>query len=542
VVGPESEPAAEPEAPPTPATPPRVVILSDSQAIDRRGRLIDITGLVAVRMIGKTRSWIVPLDSVEGGNEAVLLDLGGDGCDSEGGGGEQMFAGMQILMFEGDTIDCCEGEYEVVVEGECQCPDYLIEDEELGCICENLQDPDDYCFSEEWEYRFEIDAPCTSCVETFYQGQFYAWACPIDCDEPDPPPGSGGPGGPEPSDTTWNLICDTVVRGQVGGCTLEVDPPEALESIDQWTFSSEFVWNQTSAGANPWSDTLVVGGEVIVNFTVGGDSKEEHDWIVVQPRDTLEWNWLSPGSPNKIQYDEGGLQSPPLPWPTNRVAILCHPVQLCPEADSVPKHQLYVQPQDPTHGNGFIRRQVSGGPNLGAWYVESVAIDVRMASAFNPDYFSDGVERPQGCGQVQSLNFFFFNHTNCGTGDPGWGNTWDGFVKAHEQRHADQADSTVVRWPHLNVPRMFEGLVRNSASKLNDVIHDLVFKAGRCVTAGVSEHEAVSGPHPLPGFRIWFWGFLEFEEWKPGDPTTGTPLNWGANPIPLGLNCDSPSS
>jgi len=83
----ETEPAADPDVPPTREAPPRVVILSDSQAIDRRGRLIDITGLVAVRMIGKTRSWIVPLDSVEGGNEAVLLDLGGDGCDTNGEGG-----------------------------------------------------------------------------------------------------------------------------------------------------------------------------------------------------------------------------------------------------------------------------------------------------------------------------------------------------------------------------------------------------------------------------------------------------------------------
>jgi len=115
---------AEPDASPTRAAPPRVVILSDSRAIDRRGRLIDITGLVAVRTIRQTRSWIVPIDSVEGGNEPVLLDLG-DGCDSggcgggdgpQGGGGERMFAGMQTLMFEGDTIDCCEAEYEVLIE------------------------------------------------------------------------------------------------------------------------------------------------------------------------------------------------------------------------------------------------------------------------------------------------------------------------------------------------------------------------------------------------------------------------------------------
>jgi len=220
----ETEPAADPDVPPTRASPPRVVILSDSQAIDRRGRLIDITGLVAVRMIGKTRSWVVPLDSVEGGNEAVLLDLGGDGCDTNGeggggvgdgphgGGGEQMFAGMQILMFEGDTIECCEGEYEVVIEGECDCPEHLVEDPGVGCKCANLQDPDDYCHNEPWSYHFSIEAPCSSCVASNFHGpDVFSWACPDSCLNPDPPPG-GGSGGNEPTEPT--LVCDeTVTRG-----------------------------------------------------------------------------------------------------------------------------------------------------------------------------------------------------------------------------------------------------------------------------------------------------------------------------------------
>ncbi len=284
----------------------RVVILSDSQAIDRRGRLIDITGLEAVRIIGRDSRWVVPLDSVEGGNDFVLMGLGGEGCDPggtngngsgngngpQGGGGEQqMVAGMEIMTFQGDTIECCEGEHEIVIEGECQCPDHLIEDEELGCICENLQDPEDYCHSEPWSYHFSIEAPCSSCVAAFYD-QFgpIGWACPDSCFEPDPPPG-GGSGGNEPTKPT--LICDeSVTRGETGGCELTGLPSGWPQSIPdgpvdhaEWTFSPHPIqpWPAGPEISDPnvlptvdslndptgeWKGTLVASGAVSVTVTV----------------------------------------------------------------------------------------------------------------------------------------------------------------------------------------------------------------------------------------------------------------------------------
>jgi len=383
---PETEPVAEPGTPPTRATPPRVVILSDSQAIDRRGRLINITGLVAVRMIGRTRSWILPLDSVEGGNEAVLLDLGGDGCDTNGegggdggdgphgGGGEQMFAGMQILMFEGDTIDCCEGEYEVVVEGECQCPEHLIDDPGVGCKCANLQDPEDYCHDEPWEYRFEIDAPCISCVQTFYESHLDAWACPIDCDVPEPPPGGGGGG--NPPDTVVTLACDTVVRGEPGGCELTVQPEELQLSIQEWRFESEFVNPPPNvSGVNPWRGPLVASGQVVVLFTLNGEPDEAQGNIVVLPR---SWGWLQALDTAQAglgQFDQCFVN--PI-WSGLTLGTDC--ASLGPSVLFTPAQVL----------DGSHRVPVDSGPNATAWYVNSVSTVMHLRTQLARRYRTDG--------------------------------------------------------------------------------------------------------------------------------------------------------
>lgn len=365
-----------------------------------------------------------------------------------------------------------------------------------------------------------------------------------------PPPGSGSECDPNAIEgsCTWKAKLDCplgVARGSYATCLFSIDPPSALLYISGWTFQGENVQRSVSLSEASWGGQVVESGEVKVDFmTVGAEvGSQIVARIGVVPRTGSEWAWTWGSG---ISYADGGLSNPPA-WPENRVAILCHPDRGCASGE-VPKDKWYVQPQDPSHGNGFVRAQVQdGGPNHGAWYVQSNSVSVSMASAYNPFYFAGGPATSQGCNGQGPLSFWDFNHSTCGTGSPAWGSGWSSFAHQHEQIHADQAAAVVAEtwWPHLDAARWVEGFVRSSSSAIDDRIRAVVDRSGACVTAAVSFHGYPDQPpygHPVPGFDVWFWLSGQFSRWRPGDPRAGTPLGWAPYPIPEGLLCGQPVS
>ena len=109
----------------------------------------------------------------------------------------------------------------------------------------------------------------------------------------------------------------------------------------------------------------------------------------------------------------------------------------CAEGD-VPQHPRYVHPQNPVHGNGVARSQVSSGPNKGLWWVGGVTVDVKMASALNPDYLPGGVQRPHGCGASSQLSLYDFNLFSCGRA--GNLSTWPGTRYRNQSRETQRPD------------------------------------------------------------------------------------------------------
>jgi len=96
---------------------------------------------------------------------------------------------IQVLGFDGDTITCCEGEFEELIEGECECPTYLVRDEEGDCACENGGSPEDFCMGDPW-WSDDEEEPCPGecfLIDDWYHGP--SWVCPSNCEDPDPPGG-----------------------------------------------------------------------------------------------------------------------------------------------------------------------------------------------------------------------------------------------------------------------------------------------------------------------------------------------------------------
>jgi hypothetical protein len=176
-----------------------------------------------------------------------------------------------------------------------------------------------------------------------------------------------------------------VTRGEPGGCELTVEPAGALDHVVVWTFTGDGTYTSWGEDEVTWEGTLVESGDVFVEFYAYGRLTEVRSVISVSPRTGSQWSWLSGSG---ITYNAGGLTNPPLPWPVTRVGILCHATAGCAEGDDVPQHQWYVQPQNPVHGNGFTRSQVSSGPNKGL--LELSASDLN-------DAIDDRVTRSGAC-------------------------------------------------------------------------------------------------------------------------------------------------
>jgi hypothetical protein len=297
------------------------------------------------------------------------------------------------------------------------------------------------------------------------------FACPIDCDEPDPPPG-GGSGG-NPPDTTVTLVCDTVVRGASGGCALTVEPETAQLTVQQWKFESEFVNpDPNTSGQHTWTGTLVASGQVLVNFTLNGEPDEEQGEIVVLPRTTGIWNPMHWDSEVKFYPDAGSTAC----QGADRIQAVNDSVQIgwiqtlasAQQGTCVPQ-RIEPQAQPPADS-------VTSGPNQGAYYFSTLPFHWKSASRVHPGAFPgaptdtlvdpgqiqicrDSLPQPTGTVEV---NFHTFN-SGCMKVP-----NWSGFIpgaKAHEQQHFQQARDTLMA-EGRNIYLRLDTIVRGSMFEL----------------------------------------------------------------------------
>jgi hypothetical protein len=220
----------------------------------------------------------------------------------------------------------------------------------------------------------------------------------------------------------------------------------------------------------------------------------------VQPRG---WQW--PGS-GDLSYAGGGLT-----WPQNEQAFgkTCRGDLGC--------GAWVVQPDSIgfTQGSGYLASEIDdGGPNDGAWYVQSVTADVALASAIRPDLLENGQKRPQGCPPADSLNFIDFNESSCAENDPGWGEDWLDWAWDHEDLHAIKAFDFVGENSEFDIPHELEPLVRTTKQKLQEEVEAIVGPSKRCVHMAAALHSdsLVSPPHQPPTFDLWIWNGQNYAE------------------------------
>ncbi len=346
-----------------------------------------------------------------------------------------------------------------------------------------------------------------------------------------PPGGSGGgescpPGGATPGCTyTATLSCPlNIVRGNSSACILSVNPPSVLDYVESWGFQGENIATALVANSTSWPGVLIESGDVRVEFRAGGGRAVPRSRIGVVPRGGSGWRW-SEG--NGIVYTQGGLQ-----WPSGEPAIgkVCRTDLGC--------GQWVVQPYSPSPGNGYNPQPVSGGPNQGGWYVTSTSVDVRMASAINPEFLSGGVLRATTqCIPLVQINFWDFNRlTNlgCGGGGSSWEGSWLSWTWGHEDLHASKAVAFIDGDPGFDARSMLESLTAMSSSLLNNAVETQVHKSALCVHTAAALHGAGLGgsQHPVQSFDVWFWQVASsaFVKWPAGNAI------WGAD-APVSPEC-----
>lgn len=225
------------------------------------------------------------------------------------------------------------------------------------------------------------------------------------------------------------------------------------------------------------------------------------------------WSWN-----NGIDYIGGGLT---FPAGDNAVGKTCHPSGC---------GQLIVQPQNPTHGNGYTQAQVNdNGPNHGGLYITAVTVDARMASALNPEYLAGGTLRQTSqCIPYVQLSFWDFNRATglgCGGGGTAWGDQFLSWASGHEEGHALNVVSFINQYSFHDARRGLEELAFMTTTEIQNEASNIVTKSGQCTTAAAATHVGFSSP----GFDIWFWSATQgaFYRW----PASSSPW-WPSDPVP----------
>ena len=316
------------------------------------------------------------------------------------------------------------------------------------------------------------------------------------------PPGMGGP--PPPGDPSeWcdpnsitgcaehkaTLTCTTPVRrGEEGTCVFEVDPPSALQSINQWRFQGESGSTVTSDHKGmTWKGVFVESGVVSVFYQAEDRELRPEVRVNVRPREGGTWtqaHWESKITLAADQGSAGCARQPRMEF--DSLNLLQVGWVQAKSAVSKPCNGQHLEPAEdwPFTQEGVVTTMVSdNGPNDGLWYVTDVSYKWEAASKVHPNAepggtpyaLADILGQAAACrtalgipdSMPVTVNFYTFNNQCMGVSD------WGGFltaVRTHERQHFLQAD-TVLRQPGMNIYANVESVVRKDREEFEMALY-----------------------------------------------------------------------
>jgi hypothetical protein len=329
-----------------------------------------------------------------------------------------------------------------------------------------------------------------------------------------PPPPSGSPCDPFALDSgcgwTATVSCQHgVLRGTPATCTFNIDPADALDRIDGWTFKGDAGNNVTSTfSGSQWVGTAVESGEVTVHFIAGGSEARAVTTLGVVAR-TWSWDGSKRSFSKGVSGDLDNCQF--------TGAGLTADVYGCTATDA----RILINPGP---GQGFRISQGSG-PNEGLWYVRNPTTRMDLRTQLAKKYRSDATKYPvngdttvvNGCLIAYSLNPVPYQNnrginTNC-FNVPDFTalttSTW-----SHEAQHLALAQPE-AELPANDIYALWEPMVRSDSStafgRANYLQHDAV---QRVRSAAAASHTGVITPFQFwyhTGSGIWLWSTVYTE-------------------------------
>ncbi len=160
----------------------------------------------------------------------------------------------------------------------------------------------------------------------------------------------------------------------------------------------------------------------------------------------------------------------------------------------------------------MLAEVTDNGPNQGAWYVESVSMDVRMSAALNPLWLETAPEDLLAiCAPDHVASRWTYNHLPaCGDGGSGWGDQFVDWAEDHEEMHFASVVQYVGLHPTLDLPRYFESHVRMDSAVLDAVLAAAGEERAECIQEVAATHAN------FPGAPVDVWWWVESSnQWQP---------------------------
>ena len=151
----------------------------------------------------------------------------------------------------------------------------------------------------------------------------------------------------------------------------------------------------------------------------------------------------------------------------------------------------------------MLAEVTDNGPNQGAWYVDSVSMDVRMSAALNPLWLETAPEDlPAICAPGNVASRWTYNHLPaCGDGGSGWGAQFMDWAEDHEEMHFQKVVDYVGENEKAHLPRFVESEVRTNFAQLAGELQSQGEERADCIQQQAATHEGFPGA-PVD---VWWW-------------------------------------
>lgn len=286
---------------------------------------------------------------------------------------------------------------------------------------------------------YECDNGCTITITELGEDQWEYSVGPEDCDLDEPPTGGGG-SSPDPY---AQVRCNSATAFN-GNINCQITTFNGTSSSVEWRFDGETQGVfATKSGGLVWEGPGVIGGTVRAIVDFGSSAPDTvFDNFTVPRRSGWQWD---ASSISLLPDGTGELNS------CFRGSLIYTALGIT-TSTNCGSHSAAKIFQDwsgyLSDGNGFTVDSVSGGPNVGIYYVASADVMVTMRYALNPNYRAGSpatfnitsTTQPlySACGfsAPQTLNLSQIHTTWC-VPDPGayWAYKIDQVVLPHENEH-----------------------------------------------------------------------------------------------------------